>query len=690
MTVFFDSQEYIYMKNLSSCIVISTFILVSCGKETEEKMNYLTEERKSVKDKFSEIMNDFNEKIDERTDSVSKGFNSITGLTADRCLENDNSKFIFEPNSRVSYEENLNSDQLQNKLGIGINATIPVQASGVPITLSPEMRYSIESSSSGLSRTANMTIEIIRGYNSLSASQNKYFKLREEQYKNLKENKAEFFNSCGDEIIIKQKIKAQLLITAKFNFSDSKTKSEFEAAMGASIPVPFNLGGNQAPASVPSPTNPTPVLPSSPPTNPSLIDSSNASSRIRIAEPSSNYSDLEPGISSNRALVSNEINSRRIEVGIKKNLNATIDLLKDQLLSSNGENKINPEAGMSPQIKVKFNNLSEETIRNISISIKAIQLGGDPTKLPTLLSATCKLSDPGACDSLFSSIQKYAAVDFPEQLKELPEASAEKTNNKYYLADTEKSLYGNFTILSPTGINISKDIIKYTDKSILFSNFKLLVRKDLRKNFQNYIRSQDIENSKSFKNLATDEIQLVKSTKEVSENNLYTTYRFLNSCFNDIKLCQHEYMERKKEFILDQDNLFDDIKPWTLISSTDAKWQPVRTFLGIHTSDRISIDFFYGSDLRGYTTFMIKYLDKNKNKITAKNYPRKDLSTSFRCATWWFDIGGKAWMRGVHPNNTYPISDHIVNLCEKRKISSVSQNSDLRDLDSFQLELWAE
>ncbi len=681
------------MKKLSSCIIISTFFLVSCGKETEENKSYLTAERKSAKDKFSEIMNDFNEKIDERVDSVGKGFNSITGLTADRCLENENSKFIFEPNSRVSYEENLNSDQLQNKLGIGINATIPVQASGVPITLSPEMRYSIESSSSGLSRTANMTIEIIRGYNSLSASQNKYFKLKEEQYKNLKENKAEFFNSCGDEIIIKQKIKAQLLITAKFNFSDSKTKSEFEAAMGASIPVPFNLGGNQAPASVPSPTNPTtPVLPSSPSNNPSLNEAEYVNSRIRIAEPSSNTFNEDLSVSSNRALNSFETNSRRIEVGTKKNLNATIDLLKDQLLSSNGDNKVNPEAGMSPQIKVKFNNLSEETIRNISISIKAIQLGGDPTKLPTLLSATCKLSDPGACDSLFSSIQKYAAVDFPEQLKELPEVSAEKTNNKYYLADTEKSLYGNFTILSPTGLNISKDIIKYTDKSILFSNFKLLVRKDLRKNFQNYIRSQDIENSKSFKNLATDEIQLVKSTKETSENNLYTTYRFLNSCFNDIKLCQHEYMERKKDFILDQDILFDDIKPWTLISSTDAKWQPVRTFLffGINTSDRISSDFFYGTDLRGYTTFMIKYLDKNKNKITAKNYPGKDLSISFRCETWWFDIGGKAWMRGVHPNNNYPISDHLINLCEKKKISSASQNSDLKDLDSFQIELWAE
>ena len=71
------------------------------------------------------------------------------------------------------------------------------------------------------------------------------------------------------------------------------------------------------------------MLPSPPPTNPSLIDSNNVSSRIRIAEPSSNYSDLEPGVSSNRGLVSNETNSRRIEVGTKKNLNATIDLLKD-------------------------------------------------------------------------------------------------------------------------------------------------------------------------------------------------------------------------------------------------------------------------------------------------------------------------------------------------------------------------
>ena len=107
-----------------------------------------------------------------------------------------------------------------------------------------------------------------------------------------------------------------------------KTKSEFEAAMGASIPVPFNLGGKQSPAATPITTNPIPVLPSNPSNNPSLTESENVNSRIRIAEPSSYFSNEELGASSNRDSNSTERNSRRIEVGTKKNLNTTIDLFR--------------------------------------------------------------------------------------------------------------------------------------------------------------------------------------------------------------------------------------------------------------------------------------------------------------------------------------------------------------------------
>lgn len=675
------------MKKLSYFLIILTYFLSSCGKEVLEEENYLTQARKNAKSKFSDVMNDFNERIDERSDSVGKGFNSITGLVADRCLENEKSKFIYEPTSRVSYEENLNSEQLLNKLGIGVNATIPIQASGVPVTLSPEMRYSIESSSSGLSRTSNVTIEIVRGYNTLSSVQNSNFKLKNEQFKNLRGNKAEFFNSCGDEIVVKQKLKAQLIITAKFNFLDSKTKSEFEAAMGASIPIPFNLGGKKpsSPVIISSPSVPS-VNPSD--SSSGMRETLGSSRNIRIVRPYSNYLNLRESEFNN---VNNEIRERRIEGRVKDKLNTTIDSLKNELTMPSEGDSPNPASGMSPEIKVKINQLSQETIRNISISIKAIQLGGITARLPSLVSASCKLSDPGACDSLFATIQSYAATDFPEQLKETLDSQDDvKNNKKYYLSDSEKSLYGNFTILSPTGVNISKEIFKYTNNSISFSNFKLSVRQDVRKNFHNYIKAQDLENSQYFNNLANDEIKLVKMTKENSENNLYRLFRFLGSCFNDIKVCQSEYIERKNELFKEHDASFEEIKAWAIISTTEAKWNPVRKFWFISRSERISEDFFSAQNLRGFTLFMVKFLDHNKNKITTEKLNDMDLSTTFRCSTWFLDITGKIWMRGVHPNKTYPVTDNLINLCGRDKIFAASTNENLGKLGTFHLEIWAD
>ena len=662
------------MKNARICITFSIFLLLGCGKEQtsfqEEKQSHLSSYRSSIKNKFSDIMNDLNDKIDDRTDAIGRGYNSITGLIAERCFENASYQFIYEPSSKIAYEENLTSEQLLGKLGIGVNATIPIQASGVPITLSPEVKYSMESAVNSLSRTSSITIEVIRGHNKLAIKDTSFLKLRSEHYSILKSSKTDFFNSCGDEFIVKQNIKAQLIITAKFIFSDSKTKSEFESVMGASMPVPFNLGGKNTSIS-PSHVNEFRDLISN--------SSNNSKVRNRIADPLSNdFNDL----SEVSSIISNANN------GKSNKINSTLDELRDVL--SNAENGSNMK-GMSPEIKVKVNQMSDELKKNISISIKAIQLGGEPEKLPMLLAANCKLSDPGACDSLFTTIQNYAAKDFPEQLKNNTADPSDKMNNKkYYLADTEKSLYGNVTITDPTGSNISKEILKLTSQTLEISKFKLQIRKDLRQNFQNYIRAQDIQNSVAYKHLATDEIAAVVETKENSENYLYTLFRFMNSCFLDIVHCQNNYVTNNSLIVNKQNPIFDDIKTWSLVALSQAEWKKPRYFGPFFRSDRISSDFFETFQLRGYSNFMIKYLDMHRNKITAEKHPALNLSSTLRCTTWFFDSFGKIWFQNLLPNKTYPVTDSMISECRGKKLFASTRNSDLEKLGVFNYEVWAE
>ncbi|WP_397601639.1 hypothetical protein [Silvanigrella sp.] len=193
-------------------------------------------------------------------------------------------------------------------------------------------------------------------------------------------------------------MKAQLLITAKFIFSDAKTKKDFETAMGVSIPNPFSIGNKKTSNDTLTITNITPSI-------------------------SSVGTQTDPPKSGRK-------------------LNSVILFLKNSL-----SELLKVAEGMSPSIKVKLNLLNQETLKNISISIKAIQLGGSSNKLNGIVNTSCRLSEPGTCDILFKNIQKYAANDFPDQLNETIDSSDANSNKKFYFGDTETALYRNLLIL---------------------------------------------------------------------------------------------------------------------------------------------------------------------------------------------------------------------------------------------------
>lgn len=622
------------MRMLRLAIIFPLSLLVACGKNSGEGVSLVTGSRDATLKTFDKQIFELNSRIDERNDSVGKGFNSVTGLVVERCLENTGVQFIYDPRAQVSYDENLTSEQIVNKLGIGVNLNIPLEISGIPISLSPEINYAKESSVTTLAKTAHITVNIKKGYNQIIQSNNAniYF-IKDEFYNFLKQNSADFFNTCGDEVIVKQFLNAQLLITAKFRFTNEKVKKDFETAIGASLLNPFALFATD---------NGKPSA--------ELSLDSNA----KVEESDNKFSTFLSKVTNTFGKVSTE------------------------------------SSGLTPSLKVKLSNMHEETLKNVTLSVKAIQLGGDPSRLPALVSSSCILSDSKSCESIFRVFQQYAAEDFPEQLRDKDSNDKSDKTKTFYAGDTEKVLYSTLPISNKNKQNIGKEIAKYLDSSLNFTQLKLNLRNDIKESFKKYLNAQDLISSNTFLQLAQDEIKLVKETKTIAENNLYGLFRFVNQCYSDTKKCQSEYTNNKAIFYKNFDENFDEIRAWSLLAATTANWQPIRYTIGFFNSDRMTQDFLMTSSFRGYSLFFIKYLDRERNKITSKNYNNISLSTSMRCHSWFSDSLGKLWLHEVQANTVLPVTDSITNACGAKASFAGTFNSDLSKLGQFYFEIWAQ
>ncbi len=637
--------------------LFTLIFFVSCAKSGGTNDSGMSQSRDVAVNNFNKDMAALNSKIDERYDSIGKGYNSITGLTLERCFENEDAQFVYDANSNVSYDENLSTEQILNKIGIGVNLKIPLEVSGIPITLSPEINFAKEASATNLSKTAHITIDIKKGFNQIIKKDNASgYILKEDYYKNLKKNSAEFFNICGDEVIVKQHLKAQLFITAKFTFSDVKVKKDFETGIGVSLPNPFVFLAKK---------DIKPEIVNTPTTNNSIVEQQ--SNPNQQSAPTS------------------AVTGVKTEVDPSK-FKAFINYIKDIFGKFIG----NDGSGLSPGIKAKLSFINQKTLQNVTLTVKAVQLGGDPTKLPAMVMSSCQLSDLKSCDAIFQTIQTYAAQDFPEQLNEPINSVENNATMRFYAGDNEKYLYSNLPVYNKENQNISNEIAKYTDTSISFTQLKLSIRNDIRESFIKFLNAHDIKNSKSFNLLANDEINLVNSTLATAENNLYGIFRFVNQCYNDVIKCQAIYTNEKSVFYKEFDKNFNEIRAWQLIATTTANWQPVRYILGAFNSDRITQDFIMPSSLHGYSLFYIKFLDKDRNKITNQKFAGISLNTSFRCHNWLSDALGQVWLHEVSANTVIPVTDSIINSCGSKSSFACTFNSDLGKLGQFYLEVWAQ
>ncbi len=670
------------MRIFRTFYIFTALFITSCGKEKSDTPDSMSANRLKAFGTFSSNMQKANIDGDfNRLDSVGKGFKSITGVSANRCLENQTSYFTFDPSANIDYQTDLSQQQLLNKIGVGVSATIPVNVSGVPVTISPEAGYAREASVDNLSRTGTVTIKIVKGKYSLGkVNQANPYKLSDKYTQSLNNHSGEFFMLCGDKVITQQNAEASLVITTVFRFNNSQTKNTFDASLGAKIPIPFSFGGKKA------------DLKTGDKTESKQVDSS-----PKTADASTNTNTKKVDASTNTDANDQKPKGKIAGIIDKVKESGVIDKIKEMISPSKEGG-----GGMSPELKIKFSSMSQETLKNVSIEVKAIQIGGDPRDLPKIIASACSPADMNSCDKMFAEIQNYAANSFPAQLENISTYTDESSNNKFTRGGYVVAKYSDLEIIDSSGKLISESLNKYTQDSQSFISLKHDISEISQSIVTEYNFAQGIKNKSSYESLTIDEKETVVKAINITQREEELIQFVSDSCYQNKGSCQNsldEFKNRSKNQKEQAHYLTADlnsIKAWNLIASTEANWRPVRYVLGVYSSDRMTSDFFSPSNLRGYKKFFIKYVynngEKKGIKITKANSNGIRLNTSFRCYNWFSDAIGTLWLHEREPNETIDLGkgDELVNLCGSKTAFACTFNSDLQQISPFLIQLWAE
>ncbi len=209
-----------------------------------------------------------------------------------------------------------------------------------------------------------------------------------------------------------------------------------------------------------------------------------------------------------------------------------------QEISSNGELKIFQD---SKNIK-----------NDIKITISGLQLGGDFTKLQTILKKNvCNLNQIEQCNQMFDTINEYFSNEFQNQL--------DINNPNLWITSEIKTIpYSQLIILNDKGeyfsdqFNFGLDYANFSDKLAFLKEKNVGIRKNIKKIL-------DHSNAKYFSN---EELLYLNRNLLSSENNLNVIEDFFTDCksLKSLDNCLSKYLKEAKEYFLPVDNKLSNLE----------------------------------------------------------------------------------------------------------------------------------
>ncbi|MGY3804733.1 hypothetical protein ACWNT8_11755 [Pigmentibacter ruber] len=209
-------------------IFISIFTY-SCKKQKNEKL--VENDKKLNLTKFYSV----DTKLDgeDSYQNIGNGYNKMGKFYTQECIENYTVEYPKNTQETViNLMDNLSKEQLTSNLNLKLSSSISTKE----VTITPELQYIQEASSSRLSKT--MTYYSYTKLGEIRLKEN-------ENGLTFKKDILEFFDSngkiknhydfnrlCGDEVALSQIYASKIMITVKIKFKNKFAHSEFDGKIG--------------------------------------------------------------------------------------------------------------------------------------------------------------------------------------------------------------------------------------------------------------------------------------------------------------------------------------------------------------------------------------------------------------------------------------------------------------------------
>lgn len=182
------------------------------------------------------------ENHDLHTSIIGKGYNSVDKTIKNNCLDNTYYEFIPSGKSEINFFNDLNIDELNEKLDININGKLHSPQGDISLDTNFLKLLNTNQSSATVTLIANIT----NGKNKLKRenTHSPGFRIHDFYTSIFTKNRAEFIKVCGDEIIESQRLSAYLIITARIDFKNKAAKESYEAKVGGDKNIFEEIGLN--------------------------------------------------------------------------------------------------------------------------------------------------------------------------------------------------------------------------------------------------------------------------------------------------------------------------------------------------------------------------------------------------------------------------------------------------------------
>lgn len=218
-----------FKHKISTYLFLNIIVTSSCMMKNNEKNNEDFRKRGLYRPYSSNLASDSKDSYS----NIGSGYNKMGKFYTQNCIENFTIEYPKNTQETViNLMDNLSKEQLTSNLNLKLSSTIPTKE----VTITPELQYIQEASTSRLSKTMTYYSYTKLGEIKLKESESGFtFKkdiLKFFDSNGKIQNHYDFNRFCGDEVALSQIYSSKLMITVKIKFKNKFAHSEFNGKIG--------------------------------------------------------------------------------------------------------------------------------------------------------------------------------------------------------------------------------------------------------------------------------------------------------------------------------------------------------------------------------------------------------------------------------------------------------------------------